>query len=110
MRQYLIDELSFLERDNLDSFLKRTLKPAGIEGAFFLEIPEDLLTKEQIEHEQCKPFYSSVILDKDSIRFEFLIRSGAQLRCSCIDWANKKQRKFIMDFADKMIEEEFIKV
>ena len=27
MRQYLIDEISFLERDNLDSYLKRTLKP-----------------------------------------------------------------------------------
>ena len=43
MRQYYIDELSFLERDNLDSYLKRTLKPASIGGVFWLEIPQDLL-------------------------------------------------------------------
>ena len=43
MRSYLIDELSFLERDNLDSFLKRTLKPGALNGVFFLAIPPELL-------------------------------------------------------------------
>ena len=43
MRSYLIDELSFLERDNLDSFLKRTLKPGELNGVFFLKITQELL-------------------------------------------------------------------
>ena len=48
MRQYMIDEISFLERDTLDSYLKRTLKHGGLEGVYFLEIPPDLIGPEQI--------------------------------------------------------------
>ncbi len=82
MRQYVIDELSFLERDNLDSYLKRTIKPAGLDGAFFLELPRDLWSENQEGHEKCGPFYFSVILEKELIRFEFLVRSSNNLHCS----------------------------
>ena len=51
MRQYMIDEISFLERDTLDSYLKRTLKPSSLEGVFFLAVPDDLLGPEQQGHE-----------------------------------------------------------
>jgi hypothetical protein len=30
------------------------------------------------------------------------------MHCSCIAWATPAQRKFLMDFVDKMIEEEKI--
>lgn len=43
MRQFVIDELSFLEHDNLDSYLKRILKSGPIEGVFWLELPQELL-------------------------------------------------------------------
>lgn len=109
MRQYLIDELSFLERDNLESYLKRTLKPGGLEGAFFLELPPDLWSENQLGHERCSPFYFSVILEKDQIRFEFLVRSANNLHCSCIAWPTATQRQFVMDFADRMLEEELIR-
>ncbi len=108
MRQYLIDELSFLERDNLEHYLKRTLKPAGIEGAFFLELPQDLWSEEQQGHDDCGPFYFSVILEKELIRFEFLIRSSSNLHCSCITWPTPAQRRFVLDFADNMLKEELI--
>jgi len=32
------------------------------------------------------------------------------LRCSCIAWATPAQRQFVIDFADKMLEEELISV
>jgi len=108
MRQYLIDELSFLERDNLDSYLKRTLKPGGLEGAFFLELPRDLWSEAQQGHEECGPFYFSVILEKEQLRFEFLVRSANNLHCSCISWPTPAQRQFVLDFADRMLEEEHI--
>jgi hypothetical protein len=109
MRQYVIDELSFLERDNLDSYLKRTLKPAGLEGAFFLELPDDLWSESQQGHEKCGPFYFAVILEKEQIRFEFLVRSSNNLHCSCIAWATPAQRQFVIDFADRMLAEELIR-
>jgi len=108
MRQYLIDELSFLERDNLDSYLKRTLKPTGLEGAFFLELPQDLWSEKQEGHDDCGPYYFSVILEKDTLRFEFLIRSSNNLHCSCISWPTSSQLQFVLDFADRLLEEELI--
>ena len=109
MRQYLVDEISFLERDNLESYLKRTLKPGGLEGVFFLELPQDLLGPEQQGHKKCGPFYFSVILENTQLRFEFLVRSGSNMHCSCISLATPAQREFVLDFADRMLEEEMIK-
>lgn len=110
MRQFVIDELSFLEHDNLDNFLKRNLKPGSIGGVFWLELPHDMLGPTQLDHIDCGPFYLSVILEKTEVRIEFLVRSSRNLRCSCIDWATPEQRAFILDFIDRMIKEEYIMV
>ena len=109
MRQYLIDEISFLERDNLDSYLKRTLKPGGLAGVFFLAVPPDLLGPEQQGHEDCGPFYCAVVLEQTSVRFEFLIRGASNMHCSCIAQATPAQRQFILDFADRMLAAEMIR-
>jgi len=108
MRQYLIDELSFLERDTLDSFLKRTLKKGPIDGVFWLTLPPDLLGPAQQGHEECGPFYFSVVLEEKALRFEFLVRSSHNMHCSCIAWATPAQRQFLLDFIDRMIAEEKI--
>lgn len=108
MRQYMIDEISFLERDNLDSYLKRTLKPGGLEGVFFLSVPPDLLGPAQLGHEECGPYYCAVILEQSSIRFELLVRSASNMHCSCISQATPAQREFILGFADRMLAEEMI--
>ena len=110
MRQYVLDELSFLEHDNLDNYLKRTLKPGPIVGVYWLEVPQNLLGPAQLEHPACGPFYCTVMLEKTEIRIEFLIRSAHNMHCSCITWATPVQRQFILDFIDNMIEEEFIMV
>ncbi|MBM9616011.1 hypothetical protein JWJ90_17210 [Desulfobulbus rhabdoformis] len=108
MRQYMIDEISFLERDSLDSYLKRTLKPGGLEGVYFLEIPPDLIGPEQIGHGDCAPFYCTVVLEESAIRFELLVRSGSNMHCTCIAQATAAQRQFVLDFADRMLKEEMI--
>ncbi|WP_028580480.1 hypothetical protein [Desulfogranum japonicum] len=108
MRYFMVDEISFLEKDNLDSYLKRTLKPGSLEGVFFLELPQDLYGEAQLGHDDCAPFYFSVILEERSIKFELLVRSAANMHCSCIAQATPAQRQFILDFADKMLKEEMI--
>jgi protein involved in sex pheromone biosynthesis len=109
MRQYYIDEISFLERDNLESYLKRTLKQGPMEGVFWLEVPPDLLAPIQQEHTDCGPFYISVLLEKDTLRAEFLVRSSHNMHCDCIAYATPAQRLFVLDFVDKMLEEEIIR-
>ena len=84
MRQFLIDELSREERANIDSYLKRTLKPGLLEGVFWLEIPGDLLARPQQGHEECGPFYFAVELGEDFLRLELLVRSQTNLHCKCI--------------------------
>lgn len=109
MRQYYIDEISFLERDNIENYLKRTLKPGPIDGVYWLEIPEDLLGPQQSGHEKCGPFYFSFVLDENSLRCEFLVRSADNLHCTCIAWATPAQREFLLDFTDRLLEEEMIR-
>lgn len=108
MRQYFIDEISFLERDNIEHYLKRNLKSGPIEGVFWLEVPADLLGPAQFGHEQCGPFYFSLVLEANSLRCEFLVRGAEKLHCSCIAWATPAQRQFALDFTDRLLEEEMI--
>ena len=51
MRQIVVDQLSREERDNLDSYLKRTLKPGPLEGVYWMTVPQDLLGEAQQGHE-----------------------------------------------------------
>jgi len=109
MRQYLIDEISHLERDNIESYLKRSLKQGPIEGVFWIELPPDLFGPAQKGHADCEPFYFSVILEEKTLRFEFLVRSVSNMHCSCIAWATPAQRQFVLDFADRLLSEEMVR-
>ena len=110
MRQFIIDELSREERDNLDNYLKRTLRAAaGLAGMYWLQVPDDLLAEAQQGHEECGPFFFGLDLAKDKLIVELLVRSETNLHCTCISYATKAQRDFLLDFVDKMVEEEQIR-
>ena len=109
MRQIMVDELTREERDNIDSYLKRTLKPGPLVGLYWMTVPQDLLAEAQQGHEQCGPFYVAVELEEDKIRFELLIRSQTNLHCSCIAYATQAQRDFVLRFVDTMLAEELIR-
>lgn len=109
MRQFVIDELSILERDNLESYLKRNLKPGPMAGIFWIKLPDDLLAEAQHGHKQCAPFYMAVELEEKRLCFEMLVRSKTNLHCTCIAWATNSQRQFVLDFIDTMLEEEQIR-
>jgi hypothetical protein len=109
MRQYVIDQLSREERANIESYLKRTLQPGSLEGVFWIEVPQDLLGAEQRGHDTCGPFYFAVELEAESVSFELLVRSQSNLHCSCLAYATKLQRDFVLRFVDRMLEEEKIR-
>ena len=108
MRQFVIDDLSAQERDNLNTYLKKTLKPGPMEGMFWLQLPDDLWSESQQGHGDCGPFYFGVELSKDKLIAEFLIRSESNLHCSCIAYATPAQRDFLLSFIDTMVAEEHI--
>ncbi|MCF8055545.1 MAG: hypothetical protein K9K37_02780 [Desulfocapsa sp.] len=109
MRQFVIDDLSPMERDNIDSYLKRNLKQGPMIGLYWIVVPEGLLTDIQKEHTDCSPFYFGVEVEKDLVRFELLVRSNAHLHCDCIAHATAEQRQYVLDFLDTMLNEELIR-
>lgn len=109
MRQIVIDELSPEERANLDSYLKRTVKQAGMEGMFWLAVPDDLRAAAQQGHEECGPFFFGIELAEKKLIVELLVRSQSNLHCSCISYASPAQRNFLLEFLDRMLAEEQIR-
>lgn len=109
MRQFVIDELSPMERDNIDSYLKRNLTQGPMAGLYWLELPEDILSTIQKSHEECAPFRLGVEIEERCVRFELLVRSTTNLHCKCIAHANKEQRQYVLNFIDTMLDEEQIR-
>ncbi len=109
MRQIVIDELSPMERDNIDSYLKRSLKQGPMIGLYWIELSPDLLSEAQQSHKECAPFYLGVEMENESVRFELLVRSAANLHCDCIAHATPAQRRFVIDFIDTMVAAEHIR-
>ncbi|MBW6520524.1 MAG: hypothetical protein K0A99_05855 [Desulfoarculaceae bacterium] len=110
MRQYLIDDLSPMERDNIESYLKRNLQRGPMIGIYWIVLPPEILSDLQQTHvEKCGPYYCGVEVGKSSVCFEMLVRSQANLHCDCIAHATPLQRQFILDLADKMLAEELIR-
>ena len=108
MHLYKIDQLSREEKANIESYLNRTLQPSPVEGVHWLEVPQDLLSTEQRGHEECGPFFFAVELEAEAVSFELLVRSQSNLHCSCIAYASTAQRDFVLQFIDKMLQEEKI--
>ena len=109
MRQIVIDELSPMERDNIDSYLKRTLQRGPMIGLYWITLPSDLYSAAQQGHDDHGPFHMAVEVEQDKVRFELLVRSETNLHCSCIAYASPVQRQFVLDIIDRMIEEEMIR-
>ncbi len=109
MRQFVIDELIKEERDNLESYLKRTLKAGAMEGIFWLPVPKELWGAAQNGHDDCGPFYFGIELGRNRLTCELLVRSQSNLHCSCISYATPGQRQVLLDFLDRMLQEEHIR-
>ena len=115
---YSTGTIQYLKEENIAGFfekVRRLTNPNGlnyfnvfVEKAF-LELPPDLRGPAQEGHDACAPFCCAVVLGKDSLRFELLARSRRNLHCGCIAQATPEQRRFVFDFADRMLAEELIR-
>lgn len=104
MKQYVIDQLRESDYQDILNFLNNETEKTALDGLYWIELPKDLYTTTQGEHKDCQSFYFAVNLTLNSVAFEFLIRSRQIIRCSCISYATPKQRDYIMQFADGMLE------
>ncbi len=105
MRQYLLDEIARNDLPRVREYLDRHALAAGLADIYWVDLPEDLLSPEQFAHQNCRPFRFAVEVEDHGVRFEFLIRSRETMRCTCIGYATRQQRDFILAFADRLVEE-----
>ncbi len=108
MRQIVIDELSPMERDNIDSYLKRSLKPGPMIGLYWIVLPPDLSAKPNRAMTSTARF--TWPWRWNARRFVSNCWSAASPTCTarCIAYATPMQRQFVLDFMDRMITEEMI--
>lgn len=105
MKQYVIDQLRESDYHQILEFLNLRADQTGLEGIYWVDLPERLYSAVQKEHTQCQPHYFAVNLDYGQVSFELLIRSRQIIRCNCISYATREQRDYILRFADDMLDQ-----
>ncbi|MFZ5453264.1 MAG: hypothetical protein ACOZF2_15505 [Thermodesulfobacteriota bacterium] len=105
MRQYHLDEISRNDIPRIRDYLQEHALASSLDGIWWVDLPEDLLSPEQFAHPDCRPFRFAVELGDNFVRFEFLIRSQQTMRCTCIGYATRQQRDYIFAFADRLVED-----
>jgi hypothetical protein len=103
MRQYLLDEIPAGPMTAIKAYLKERTLPSTLDEIFWLELPEDLLSPLQREHQACGPHYLAIEVGKGFIKFEGLVRSQKKFRCDCIQYATAPQEAFLLEFAHALI-------
>jgi len=104
MKQYMIDQLRENDFLQLEDYFNNKSEAGELPGIYWIPVPESLLERTQLDHPDCQPFYFAVNLDRNSISFELLIRTRSRFRCGCIQYASKKQRDYILNYADELFE------
>jgi hypothetical protein len=110
MKQYVIDQLRETDHEKVLEFLQKNAGASEFGDVFWVQLPVELYSDTQRAHEQCAPFRFAVNLSLNRVDFELLVRSRQVLRCSCIGYADENQRNYIIDYADRMLEELKIKI
>jgi len=104
MKSYLIDELSGRDVRKITAFLMEHAAPSGMDGLFWVTLPDDILSEVQYEHQECRPHVIAVECGGDWVRFELLVRNRNKINCPCSGYTTREQTRFVLNFADSMIE------
>ncbi len=104
MRVYVIDELLREQVQLIEKAMKAKGWTGGVEGIYYLPLPQELLDPDQAEHlAECGPFFLAVEVLPEALRLELLVRAANIIRCSCIRYATPVQRNHMIDFFDAFI-------
>jgi hypothetical protein len=103
MKQYIVDELRYKDYEKIKLFLDENLGISEIEGIYWLPIEKEILTEEQASHDECLPLFFVLDLKPERISCELLVRTKNRIKCSCIAYANEKQRNWLIQYMDDML-------
>lgn len=110
MKQYVIDELRLNDYQKIKQYMDENFNPSGVEGVYCIPVEQEWLTAEQKAHVACRPHYFSLVLEENMLACELLIRTQNKIRCSCMGYAEERQRNHIIKFADNLLDKLDIRV
>ena len=103
MKQYQIDEFRLEDYQKIKHYFDNNLESSMISGVYNLTLDTYLLNNTQKLHKDCQPFYFSISLTENYLSVELLIRSKNKMKCNCIQYANKNQREWLIDYIDNIL-------
>ncbi len=104
MKQYIIDELRPGEYEKIKTYLDENVGFSKMNGIYWIQLDENILTDIQAKHKECQPFYFAIEIEPDRVSCELLVRSRSTIKCNCTSYATESQRNWIIQFADVMFE------
>ncbi|MFP4392474.1 MAG: hypothetical protein ACOC43_07260 [Desulfohalobiaceae bacterium] len=104
MRSYFIEEI---EPDKLQKLAKQ-LQDKGYQGPiddiYWFQLPMQVLTATQQDHFQaCGPYIVSLELGQDWLKLELLLRARNTFRCSCVGYADSRQRDYCIQLLEDLL-------
>jgi hypothetical protein len=108
MRSYFIEELYPEQLAMLRRALDARGLSGGLEGIYYLPLPEELLTDVQRAHAgECGPHILALeaveLVDEGALKLELLVRARGKLRCECVAYATPEQRAWAIAWLDDFI-------
>lgn len=104
MKQYVIDELRIEDYEKVKAYLDETYGFSKIDGIYWVPLEESILSDNQLQHTECKPFFFAVEMGPDSLTCELLVRTRQKVHCTCIAYATELQRNWIIERMDAILE------
>ena len=110
MRTYTIDQLEEADIAAINSRLLDMDLQAGLEGVYWLPVPQEMLTPAQKEHfEQCGPYCLALEVGQNAVHMELLVRGMGRISCGCLSFASQALRNHMIAYLEGMLEELQIK-
>ena len=106
MRTYTLDQLEEAEIAAINTRLLSMELQAGLEGVYWLPVPQNMLTPVQAEHNaQCGPYCLALEVEANSIHLELLVRGQGRIRCECLSFATQELRNHMIAYLEGMLTE-----
>ena len=110
MKQYVIDQIRPEDRERLQTELEERFGQPDLGGIYWLPLDGERLNPLQAAHQNCQPLCVALELCSDRLVCELLIRTRQRMRCDCMGYADNRQRGWIMDTLDNILDDLDIKI
>ena len=106
MRIYTIDQLRDEDTKLISERLTEAGLQGGLQGLYWLPVPENLLSSLQVEHkEKCGPYCLALDVDEQALHLELLVRGMGKITCQCVAFASEELRDHMIAFVEDTLRE-----